>query len=781
MREPGIALAAQLHRETDGNPFFVAELLRHLLESGAVVRQEDGRWVLSDDADRLGLPESVREVVGRRVQRLGEQARRTLAAAAVIGRDFELALLAAVTDADEDLVLDQLETAQAAALVAERPAQPGWFSFTHALVEHTLYEELGGTRRARLHRRVAEALEAQCGEDAGERIGELAHHWSEAVRPVDAPRAAEYAIRAGRRALQQLAPHEALRWLGRALDLVGEQPDSDLHRESLVLLGEAQRQTGDLRYHDTLLEAARLARESGDTERLTRAVLATWHGTPSLGQRDEQLVGALQAAVAALPEDDPRRAELLAQLAAQVTTSAPFEQRREMTDEAVAIARRSGDPRLLCEVLTNAAFATWTAHTAGERALVVREAVALAERVGDPWLRFRSEIRGANVLEVGDLEGFDRSTAVMAQLVEAIPQPFMRWCLHFTLAARALLAGRLDDADALALKAFEESGGSADALTIFGAQIVAIRWEQDRMHELVDLVAQAVVDNPLLPAFRSAHALALLSAREHDHARELLEAAAADGFASTPLDLSWSTTLTAWSEVAFRLGAREAAAALYETLVPHAGTIVWNGASTWGPMPRHLGRLALLLERYDDVDAHLAAASAEHERLGAPGWQADTDHLMGLSLLRRGDADRGRALVQRASEAAHRHNGPPLNLAPSESNRRALCRTRTGDPFLTDESFPSRRRSHGVCLTRADLGERQALGREERAPPWTICSTVRDDVEVSLLDSLSRDRPLLPLVVLRANASPKPCPRLGGSDHSRHVAGRRNSLQIGPI
>src|SRR5205085_6304126 len=234
IREPGMALAGELHRETDGNPFFVAELLRHLLESGAVVQEPDGRWALQDDVSRLGLPESVREVVGRRVQRLGEETRRTLAAAAVIGRDFELSLLSAVTEEDEERLLDRLDAAEAASLVAERPARAGWFTFTHALVEHTLYEELGGTRRARLHRRIAEALEQQSGEDPVERIGELAHHWSEAVRPVDIPRAAEYAVRAGRRALSQLAPHEAQHWFERALELLEAQPDSELRREGLV-------------------------------------------------------------------------------------------------------------------------------------------------------------------------------------------------------------------------------------------------------------------------------------------------------------------------------------------------------------------------------------------------------------------------------------------------------------------------------------------------------------------------------------------------------------------
>jgi class 3 adenylate cyclase/tetratricopeptide (TPR) repeat protein len=668
MREPGIALAGELQRETDGNPFFVAELLRHLLESGAVAQEADGRWALQDDVSRLGLPESVREVVGRRVQRLGEETRRTLAAAAVIGRDFELALLSAVSDDDEEQLLDRLDAAEAASLVTERPGRAGWFTFTHALVEHTLYDELGGTRRARLHRRIAEALEQQCGEDPGERIGELAYHWSEAVRPVDIPRAAEYAARAGWRALSQLAPHDAQRWFERAVEMLETQPESELRREVLVLLGDARRQTGDLRYRDTLLEAERLAERAGDVDRVARSVLATWRGMPSLGHRDDELVGALETAVGALPDDDPRRAEVLVGLAAELTTSAPLDRRRELADEALAIARRAGDKRLLCEVLINGAFAIWTAHTIDERVAALREAVGLADEVGDPWLRFRTLSRACNVLEAGDLAGFDSCVASMEELVETIPQPFMRWTLRFTQSPRALISGRLDEAEALAIEAFEASGGSADGLTIFGVQIVTIRWEQDRLHELVELAAQAVVDNPSLPAFRSVHALALCSAGDLEQARDLL-GAAAGGFASTPLDLSWSTTLTLWSEIAFQVDARDCAGPLYELLLPHARTLVWNGASTHGTMTRHLGRLALMLERYEEAEAHLAAASAEHARLGTAIWQADTDRLIGLSLLRRpdGDAERGRSLLERASETARQHGAARIAREAEET------------------------------------------------------------------------------------------------------------------
>ena len=157
--ETGISLAADLFRETDGNPFYTGEVLRHLTESGAIHQAADGIWTVKGDLPTLGLPQSVREVVGRRVERLGEPTLKALSAAAVIGRSFDVDLLTAITEEDADELLDLLEGAAAASVVVESGNVPGRFSFSHALINHILYEELGTTRLARMHRRIAEGLE----------------------------------------------------------------------------------------------------------------------------------------------------------------------------------------------------------------------------------------------------------------------------------------------------------------------------------------------------------------------------------------------------------------------------------------------------------------------------------------------------------------------------------------------------------------------------------------------------------------------------------------------
>ena len=161
--EAGVGLAHAVYRETDGNPFFVSEMLRHLSETGAIYQDADGRWMAIDSLKDVGLPDSVREVIGARVGRLGEGAGRVLSLAAVIGRDFDLDILAGVAGTSQDELLDVLDAAAAVALVRESPEAPGRYNFAHALIQHTLYQDLGPTRRARAHRQVATALEELAG------------------------------------------------------------------------------------------------------------------------------------------------------------------------------------------------------------------------------------------------------------------------------------------------------------------------------------------------------------------------------------------------------------------------------------------------------------------------------------------------------------------------------------------------------------------------------------------------------------------------------------------
>jgi predicted ATPase len=304
----GVALVKELREETDGNPFFVAEILRDLAESGAIVRVED-RWVAVEAAS-VTIPQGVREVIAQRVRRLGEAAHRALTAASAMGQQFDLDLLARVLDEAEEGVLRTLEGAVGAALVTESPEIVGRFGFGHALIQHALYDELSPTRRQRAHRRIAEALEATA-EGRG-RVAELAHHWSKGATAAELPTAVEAARRAGDAALAQLAPDEAARWYFEALKLERDSPE---RCELLIRLGDAQRQAGDPAHRRTLMDTAALAQALGDGERLVRAALTNSRGDLAMGAVDHERVRVLQAALAAVGEGDSvARARILADL-----------------------------------------------------------------------------------------------------------------------------------------------------------------------------------------------------------------------------------------------------------------------------------------------------------------------------------------------------------------------------------------------------------------------------------------------------------------------------------
>ena len=367
--QDGIELAAQIAEETDGNPFFVGEILRGLSESGALVFDEQtGRWSIDSSAG-IALPESVREVIERRIERLGGESLEALRLAAVIGREFDLRLLSAALCVEEADLLDRVEAAMAASVLAESPDQVGRFRFLHVLINQTLYEGISATRRARIHQRVAEALEQLYGEDPREHLAELALHWRLAAVSVDKAKAADYAMRAGQQALENLAPAEAVKLFGDAVELAGKAHSSE-RCQALIGLGVAKGLTGDAVYRETLLEASRVASWLQDAELAAKASLANTRGFYSvLGQIDSERLAAIERAIELdEPPNPSRRARLLALQAMELSWDPDLARRRTLTEEAIELARGAADKRALAAVLHSAFFALWSAKTLGLRA-----------------------------------------------------------------------------------------------------------------------------------------------------------------------------------------------------------------------------------------------------------------------------------------------------------------------------------------------------------------------------------------------------------------------------
>ncbi|MBI3966869.1 MAG: protein kinase, partial [Chloroflexi bacterium] len=223
-------LARAVYQKTEGNPFFVGELVRYLTESGAVTLGDHG-WEVPD-AGLLQLPDSIKAVVGERLERLGDEAKRALTWAAVVGREFALAVLEDVADLDEDVLLEAMDRAVAARVLAPRPGLgQEVYAFVDNQMRDVLYDGIGPARRRRYHRKVAEAIERVHLRRLEEQYDALAHHFLEGN---DLEKALEYALKAGERAYQAPSWAQARGHFETALELMDELPE-DLERRAQVL------------------------------------------------------------------------------------------------------------------------------------------------------------------------------------------------------------------------------------------------------------------------------------------------------------------------------------------------------------------------------------------------------------------------------------------------------------------------------------------------------------------------------------------------------------------
>jgi tetratricopeptide (TPR) repeat protein len=211
---PPPALAAAVYRETEGNPFFVTEVVRLLLSDGRLQHPEGmAAWTLT-------IPQGVREVIGRRLDRLSPECNRVLTVAAAVGREFGLNVLERVSDLSGDRLLETLEETLAARVVIEVPRAVGRYSFAHALIREVLYDELSTSRRVRLHRRIGDVLERLYATNPEPHLAELAHHFYQAAPGGDVEKALAYAVRAGEWAVKRLAYEEAASQYERALQIL---------------------------------------------------------------------------------------------------------------------------------------------------------------------------------------------------------------------------------------------------------------------------------------------------------------------------------------------------------------------------------------------------------------------------------------------------------------------------------------------------------------------------------------------------------------------------------
>ncbi len=226
-----------IYRETEGNPFFVEEVLKHLVEIGALYIEEGG-WQRKP-IDEIDVPQSIREVIGRRLKRVSDPCQRVLGLAAVLGRRFRFEVLQAVGELREEELLDALEEGMRAQLVREESdAGEVEYDFVHAVIREVLYDRLSLRRRMTLHQKVGEALERQYAVRIEAVVEDLAHHFTRAPHGEGLEKAIRYSLEAARKAMGLFAHEEAVRYYQNAAELLGETGDEARLAETYIALGE---------------------------------------------------------------------------------------------------------------------------------------------------------------------------------------------------------------------------------------------------------------------------------------------------------------------------------------------------------------------------------------------------------------------------------------------------------------------------------------------------------------------------------------------------------------
>jgi tetratricopeptide (TPR) repeat protein len=647
---PSRAFARALHAETEGNPLFIEEIVRHLADAG--VRP---RHAVPGDLQRFGLPEGVKQVIARRLARFQARAIEWLRVAAVIGRDFDAALLEQVLGAPEAEFLDMLEHALDSGLVVEA-APSGSYSFTHALIREVLYEGMSAPRRARIHRRVGEALEAR---GANVELAALAYHFTRAATEADAAKAIGYARAAGARASAMLAHEEAVEAYQRAIEVLErfQADDTAARCELLLLSGEAQVRAGDPALAwPALRTAADLAEQLGEGGLLARAALAaSRRHLQQPGVVETELIDLLERALERTRgERTVVRVSLLARLCGALYFSPERERMAALSDEADAIAQELDDPEAHLYAYSARRRALWDPASLEQRLAASTHMLMLSREVGNLEAQLQAHVwLVVDLLEAGEPEAVEAQIEAFGHGAARLRQPVFEWHALVWRAMRALLAGRLSAAESLAEEAL--AVGSPDeaiaATQYYAIQLLAVRREQARGGELA-AAARAFVDaNPGRPGWKAALAEALVLGGRNDAAQETLDELAAADFHDIPFDGDWLTAIVLAADVAVSLQDVERARRLYELLAPYASHNLVIGLATvcLGAVSRQLGKLATTLGRREEAIEHFERALARNARLDAVVELAHT-RLDYAALL--GHGPRANELIDAAQRAA---------------------------------------------------------------------------------------------------------------------------------
>ena len=528
-QEPPSDLIQVIQRETEGNPFFVEEVYLHLRESGALF-DDRGRFKTRFEIDEVDVPETVRLVIGIRLERISPTTRDVLVAAAVSGRIFDPEVVRRVMSMPEEQLAAAYAEAEAARLINPTHPDPNRSAFVHELIRQTLLAETSLLRRQQLHAATAEAMEVVYADRVEDHAADLAHHLFRSGSRTEPPRLVHYLVVAGDRAVQAAAFDDAVAFFRHALSLVDEA-ERGQRAELLERLAMAQRSIGEwgnaLETMDGSLELYDQLGRREDIGRLCWSVgyQLVW------AARFEEAVGIAQRGLQALGDlPNPDRARLLSVMGWVVglvgdhtTATTMFDGARQLAEQlqdqraladvlhmetahhmgyvefpqgvqtglrAAEVFEREGALWDLCSVLAFVAFQQGTMGHDHEAMTAAGAASTTASRIGHLGAQFllvADRVRKEGVM-VGDLA---RTEALAREVIEVCERGKLPWLYagYLYLAFAATWAGRPSESERHLRRALElEPPG---AFTGQSASLLAIHLaEQGQTGEVLALLEQ---------------------------------------------------------------------------------------------------------------------------------------------------------------------------------------------------------------------------------------------------------------------------------------------------
>jgi DNA-binding SARP family transcriptional activator/tetratricopeptide (TPR) repeat protein len=642
------ALARTLCRASGGNPFFAIEAVRHLAAGGALGRDgETGRWTIGTESVETLMLAGLRNVMQARLRSVSDPAVGVLRLGAVLGPDFDVAVVAAMASVGVGAVLDAVDEAIGHHLV-EADAAAHRVHFTHLIVRLALLDALTAPRRAALHADAARALAAS----GTARPAELAHHWLEAGTLGDLEAAVAAVVAASEHARHVHAYDESEDVVQRALRL----PISVSARATLQAeLAETWSRRG--RHRDAhfafrgLLEDAR---RLGDAALFARAALGVaqgWAGTSEwAGTSDTRAV--LDEALDRLPaEKTALRVRVLGQLS--MITEEP-KRRLALAREAIALVGSRSHVDEFAAAFTASRVALWSPADAEERLAFGLRAVD--DAAADSFWRIDAELTVlGDLLQLGRRAEVDLRLAALRAVVERAASRRLAWRLSVADEMLAMVDGRLDDAERAATAGLSVWGDEPDADAQFGyaGQLLALRMQQGRAEEAVDVLRAVQHERPDLGLTACSAPAFLLDAGAADAGRRSYREIADDAFAAVPGNSLFDVTVAVLADAAWQTGDTTSIDVLVELAAPLTGQFVTlPGAGLFFGAGSHaVGLVAAVAGDDEAAIEHLAVAADDARSIGADRWACYSDIARAVVLRRRGDEDDAARLLQRTAAA----------------------------------------------------------------------------------------------------------------------------------